>query len=324
MYRTLGIAAGAGLASALLFAASAQGAGPALIIAYVTPLPIMIAALGFGHTTGLAAAAVASSSLAIYLGVLPGIFFAILLGFPSWWLAYLALLARPLAVQPAPSGPAAANVMLWYPIGRVLAWGAGILAAVILVMGAALLIRYGGYESTLSYLTSRLDSIIGGSSSAGLTGAASARHIVQMLPVLMAASAFLMLMLNLWLAARVVERSGLMRRPWPPLPENLRLPKFVVAIVAAAGLAALAGGAARVAGGVAIASFGMAFALQGLGAAHALTRGLAVRRLILLTIYFITFTVVPSLVALAVLGIVDCLLPLRHLQSSSTPRITRS
>ena len=317
--KTLGIAAGAGLASALLFAASAHGAGPALILAYVTPLPIMIATLGFGHATGLVAAFVAAGCLGVDLGLFPGVFFGLLLGLPSWWLPYLALLARPLG-PPAPGqGPAPT---LWYPIGRLLAWGAALVAAVILGMGAVLILRFGGFEPTVSYLAGRLTDIIGQSSTDELSRTATARHMVQLLPVLLSASVFLMLMLNLWLAGRIVERSALLSRPWPRLPENIRLPKISTAIFVVSGLAALFGGAPRVAGSVLAASFAMAFVLQGLGAAHALTRGLAARRLILLAIYFITFTVVPSVVALAVLGVIDCLLPLRQRPQPVTPPLT--
>ena len=318
--KPLVIAAGAGLASALLFAASAQGAGPSLILAYVTPLPIMIATLGFGHATGLLAAGVAACGLAFYLGLLPALFFALLLGFPSWLLPYLALLARPLPT-PAQGQPA---LVLWYPIGRVVAWGAAIVVAVILTMGGLLILRSGGFEPAVTYFAGRLDTIVGQAPSQELMGATTARRIVQVLPVLMAASAFLMLMVNLWLAGRIVERSSLLGRPWPPLPENYRLPKVAIAVLVVAGLAAFAGGAPRVAGGVVAAAFGMAFVFQGLAAAHALTRGLAARPMILLAIYVITVAIVPSLVALAVIGIVDCLMPFRPRQQPTKPPLSRS
>jgi hypothetical protein len=319
--RTLGIAVGAGLASALLFAATAQGAGVALIMAYVTPLPIMIAALGFGHATGLVAAAVSSCGLALTLGLLPGLFFGLLLGFPSWLLPYLVLLARPL---PAPNGnPGQPGLMLWYPVGRIMAWGAGLVAAVILGMGALLIAKFGGFDAAVSALAARLDSIIGQASADELAGAATARQIVLVLPVLMAASAFLMLVVNLWLAGRIVQRSGLLTRPWPSLPENIRLPRIAAAVFAASGLALLPSGAPRVAGGVVAAAFAMAFALQGLAAAHALTRGLVGRGLILLAIYLITISVVPSVVGLTILGVVDCLAPLRQRSQPTRPPLAK-
>ena len=319
MYRTFGIAIGAGLASALLFAASAKGAGPALIIAYVTPLPIMIAALGFGQSTGLMAAGLAACAIAVTLGIMPGVFFAVLLGFPSWFLCYLVMLARPLTVSgPVAVPPQGPGLMLWYPIGRVAAWAAAIVASVILATGGLVMVHYSGFEPAVEAVSGRLMDVVGPAADE-LSGATTARNLVKMLPLLMGASAFLMLMVNLWLAGRTVERSALLTRPWPALPENFRLPRIAAFTMVASGLLAATGGAPGLAGGVIAAVFGMAFVLQGLGAAHALTRGLAARRLILTGIYFITFTIVPSLVALAVLGVVDCLLPLRQRQTVKPP-----
>ncbi len=44
---------GAGLGAAVLFVIPVKGTLIAMVIAFVAPLPIMIAALGFGHMTGL-------------------------------------------------------------------------------------------------------------------------------------------------------------------------------------------------------------------------------------------------------------------------------
>ena len=45
---------GAGLASALLFAASTRGTGLAMALAYFSPLPLLIGALGFSALGALA------------------------------------------------------------------------------------------------------------------------------------------------------------------------------------------------------------------------------------------------------------------------------
>lgn len=305
--KPFGIAAGAGLASALLFAASAKGGPLAIVIAYVTPLPVMIATLGFAQATGLLAAGVGCVTVAAVLGLLPGLFFGVLIGFPSWWLGYLTLLGRKLPGDQQGAAPALA----WYPVGRIVAWGAALVAAVILAFGFATLLHYGGYAKAVTALTAHLGAVLG-EAGAKSPFAASAGAVVRLLPPLMAASTFLMLMVNLWLAARIVQGSGLLSRPWPPLPESLRLPKWAAALLVAAGLATLLGDLAGLVSGVVVAPLSVAFVLQGLGAAHALTRGLAARRLILFAIYFITLSLVPSLLALAVLGVVDCLTPLRR------------
>ena len=49
------VAFGSGLAATLLLLAAFQGSVPALLLAYLSPLPLMIATIGFGHVTGLGA-----------------------------------------------------------------------------------------------------------------------------------------------------------------------------------------------------------------------------------------------------------------------------
>ena len=56
MFQRIAIAVGAGLASALLFVVPATRAPIAMALAFVGPLPIMIAGLGFGPAVGLSAA----------------------------------------------------------------------------------------------------------------------------------------------------------------------------------------------------------------------------------------------------------------------------
>ena len=58
------VAIGAGCAAALLFAVSAQSSLLAMTLAYLAPLPIMIATLGWGLDGGAIAAAIAIAVLA--------------------------------------------------------------------------------------------------------------------------------------------------------------------------------------------------------------------------------------------------------------------
>ena len=56
------VAIGAGCAAALLFVVSAQSSILAMALAYLAPLPIMIATLGWGLDGGAIAAAIAPPS----------------------------------------------------------------------------------------------------------------------------------------------------------------------------------------------------------------------------------------------------------------------
>ena len=59
------VAIGAGCAAALLFAVSAQSSILAMALAYLAPLPIMIATLGWGLDGGAIAAAISIAVLAV-------------------------------------------------------------------------------------------------------------------------------------------------------------------------------------------------------------------------------------------------------------------
>ena len=96
MVNLLAIGIGAGLVSALLFGVVITASPLAMLLALISPLPIFIAALGWNHRLGLLAAVTGGIAMALALNVVAGVTFAVGLAIPSWWLAYLSLLGRPL------------------------------------------------------------------------------------------------------------------------------------------------------------------------------------------------------------------------------------
>ena len=118
---------GAGAASALLFASVASGSWLSVFLFYVSPLPIMIAALGWSHLAGLIAAISAAVVLAAIFGWVFLVAFLAGTGLPAWWLSYLAMLARPAAAG-------GQGQLEWYPPGRLLLWAAGF-ASLVVILG---------------------------------------------------------------------------------------------------------------------------------------------------------------------------------------------
>src|SRR3954464_10250804 len=135
------IALAAGCASALMFASIISGALISLVLFYLAPLPLMVAAIGWGPLSAPIGGIAAAIGLGALFGLPYCISYAITVALPAWWLGHLALLGRPLADPAAGNGAApAAPQSEWYPAGRILLWISGFAAlttiAAVLTLGS--------------------------------------------------------------------------------------------------------------------------------------------------------------------------------------------
>ncbi|MFX6019307.1 hypothetical protein ABTF08_20735, partial [Acinetobacter baumannii] len=80
----------AGLASATMFASIISGALISLVLFYLAPLPLMVAALGWGSATALIGGAIAALGLGAIFGIPYMAAFALTIALPAWWLGHLA------------------------------------------------------------------------------------------------------------------------------------------------------------------------------------------------------------------------------------------
>src|ERR1700681_1182008 len=117
------IAIAAGCASALMFASIVSGALISLLLFYLAPLPLMVAALGWGPIAATVGGIAAASGLGLMFGLPYCVAFVVLVALPAWWLGHLALLGRPIANVGTGNGVVpTAPAMEWYPTGRILLW----------------------------------------------------------------------------------------------------------------------------------------------------------------------------------------------------------
>src|ERR1700736_1202789 len=103
------IAIVAGSASALMFASIISGALISLLLLYLAPLPLMVAALGWGPLCAAIGGIAAATGLGVIFGLPYCIAFTVAVALPAWWLGHLALLGRPMN-HAVPSGGAAPPV----------------------------------------------------------------------------------------------------------------------------------------------------------------------------------------------------------------------
>jgi hypothetical protein len=295
---------GSGTAAAVLFASVASGSLFSIFLFYLAPLPILIVGLGWSHWSALIAAVTASALLAIE-GPLLVVTFLIGVALPAWWLGYLALLARP-----ASQG----EEQEWYPAGRLVLWGAGLAGLIVI----ATLMSLGGdaasvRESLREMLEGLLREFVGSAEQPQ-----DSAHLIDMLvlaaPAAAAAATSLVILLNLWLAGRIVRISGRLRRPWPDVPA-MQFPPLAPLVLALAMAGSFLPDFIGIAASALAAALMMAHVLLGLAVIHALTTALAARGVILTAVYagivLLGRPVSWPLILLGILGIADTLFDIR-------------
>ena len=106
-----------------MFASIVSGALISLLLFYLAPLPLMVAALGWGPLCATIGGIAAAFGLGAMFGLPYCIAFVVAVALPAWWLGHLALLGRPVPTARACQWRRAGAPMLeWYPVGRILLW----------------------------------------------------------------------------------------------------------------------------------------------------------------------------------------------------------
>ncbi len=327
----LAAALGAGLAAALLSLMPAlkspdglslqMGAMPpvtvlAFLMAFVAPLPIMVASLGFGTIAGLVAAVVGAIAVGIVdlrpetlaslhlqkiaSGGVQTLVFAVSYGLPSWLLARAAFLAPRI---PQPDGKVRVRPDE-LRLGFVIAC-----ATLFAVLGTALdlgiaITAKGGFPAFLDISAKQIESILSANNSLpkGVDPHSLAVRFVFAAMAFMAAAELLLLIVNLWLAARIAQLSGLLAMPWPDIPNAFRVPRPLALVLAVALGLSFAGGPVGMSGVLVSGALLMVFVFQGLAVVHALTRGKSYRFPLLIIVYL---TLIWTVAFYGLLGLLD-------------------
>lgn len=299
MHTALAAALGGGVASALFYLSVLFGGFGALILGYLTPLPLFAA----GLSLGLAAAAVGGvAGTVLVLGVSgsPVVTGAYVLtaAVPAVFVVRQALLAR----------PRADGSLEWYPPGMLLAalTGLGILGfvgAVALALGEP-----GGLEGVvrraLGGMAAQFD--------AEPPTEGEAHWIAPALPGFVVISWMFMTIINGTLAQGVLMRFGRNRRPGMRIAE-LELPRWLGPVFGVVVAAALA-----VPGDVGFLALNLGlilsvpFAFAGLSVVHAYARARSTRTAILVAFYMFLVLFGWPVVVMVGLGVIEQWLGLRR------------
>ncbi len=320
MIAIFAIAIAAGCASALMFASIISGALISLLLFYLAPLPLMVAALGWGPLSATIGGISAATVLGAIFGLPYCIAFVITVALPAWWLGHLALLGRPVANATSSDNGAAPvpPAMEWYPVGRILLWISGF--AVLTTMAA--LLTLGSDAATITDSLKRgLLRLLGprNAAPAGETG----QWIDALVTVAPSAAAIVTIMtltLNLWLAGKITATSGRLHRSWPDL-KAAALPPMTLAALSAAIAFCFVGGLFAIVAQTVTASLMMAYGITGFAVLHTLTLALKNRALWLSCTYAVVMVFGWPVLAMVALGLADAVFGFRqrYLQGRPPP-----
>jgi hypothetical protein len=298
------IALAAGCASALMFASIVSGELISVLLVYLAPLPLMVAALGWGPLGATIGGIAAATGLGAIFGLPYCIAFVITVALPAWWLGHLALLGRPVAASPPPAADAVP--LEWYPVGRILLW----IVVFAAITTAARLLTLGSDGATItdtmrSAVTSLLESAGVVSTDSGIDA------LVTIAPAAAAIVAMMAFTLNLWLAARITATSGRLHRPWPDL-KSAALPPLTLPALCVAIAFCFTGGLPAILAVIVAAALTMAYALAGFAVLHTVTLALKHRALWLSCSYLIVVVLGWPVLAVAALGLADGVFGIRQ------------
>ena len=262
------IGLGGGLASALLFYSAARGSplvGTMLLL--LTPLPSLLAGLGWGWLPAAGGAVAGALAMAVAASVPFAVGYFLALGLPVVLLAYLAYLNRP---QPQDPGK-----LEWYPAGRLLAalsaYGGALPVLVLPLIGGS----YEGLRPTMGEFFRRISTHapeLGLRPLGDQQIEALSEFVVAALPGALAAYWTAIFTLNLYLGGRIARASGRLGRDWPDLPAMTYPAGFpLLAVLAIA--ASFAPGTIGVAGTSFTGALLFAYLIAGLTLMHCIARG---------------------------------------------------
>jgi Predicted membrane protein (DUF2232) len=307
----IGLAAGA--ASALMFTSMISGELISLVLIYLAPLPLMVAAIGWGPLCAAIGGMVAAAALGAIFGLPLCAAFAIGVALPGWWLGHLVLLGRPAVAHSTPDAAPDGHDLEWYPIGRLLLW---IMAFATLATFALLLTRGGDAASIAESLKHDLEQLLAAFAVSADDQVVDA--LVAIIPICAVIGSFVILTLNLWLAAKIAATSGRMRRPWPDLRATA-LPPFTLAGLCVAIALCYTGGLTALLAKLVTSALMMAYAFTGFAVLHTLTMALKSRVFWLGSAYLIVVLFMWPVLAMVVLGLADAVFGFRARYLRSRP-----
>ncbi len=289
-----------GAASAVLAGSILTQSSIAIVLFFISPLPVMLAGLAFGATATLVGAIACTLIVSFMVSAPAALIVAAISMVPSALAVFLIALARP-----AEEVGGEADHIVWFPLGDTLFFCGLLLAAAFVGIGA-----YAGYDmafaTQFAAAFEQQFKAVNPEFAPGADFAPSlANFIFYAVPIIQPAMSTLVLTGNLWLALQLVRASGKLARPKDNWPLSLRMPKAALPAFALALASSFLSGPIGLIALVFCGVFAACFAMAGFAVLHDRTRGKSWRTPVLVLAYLSAFFFLPMLALFVFLGLFD-------------------
>ncbi len=261
--KSIAIGAAAGFVAALLSASASSPSLLSIVIMLLTPMPVLLAGLGWGPAAGIAAVAAAGVTIAVTGHPLLALIHALCITIPAAAMAHFASLGR----------PGADGGMVWFPLSGIIIRAAALISAGF--MAAGFLTGYGPAlaNEVANAIAAQVQASDPSVKISPEQRAALASTFANLIPYAMPAYWLMVLTGNFYAALHIARKSGLLRRARDFWPSALRLPKYALAALAVTlALSFTSGGLGDLAA-VPAGALAMAFCAVGLALLHGATLG---------------------------------------------------
>ncbi len=257
---TIGVAAG--VVAAILSIGSVVQNALSLVLFVLSPLPILLAGLGWGPVAAIVSVIACGLSIAGVAGELPALVIVATTAIPAALAAYLGGMAR------TDEGRAE-----WYPLGTILLLLSLVVATGFVISGYAIGYNAAFVEEFSKEFMKQLASTNRGLGSNPAATKEFVDFLMAAIPFLQPATWLMIIVGNLWLALALARRSGLFNRPKDDWPTALHLPIIAVALLGLAIIGVLLSKSLSTALLAYAGALSMAFTITGFAFVHAATRG---------------------------------------------------
>ncbi len=290
----------AGITSVLLLAAGLTGNLLAFPFMALSPLPIAVAAFGWGSKTALFAVLFSALSILFIANIESAAIYALIISLPILYLAHCSGLSRNIGSY---------QDVEWFPINDIFL--RAVLICAVLIGGLLILAQFDSEELTKQALQIFSKDFAKLDTESRQVMEEALRIQIALTPYTMAMVWLLIMWGNLHLAHKIAKKSGQNQRPNISL-DRAELPFWIFALPSVGYLLTTLDVPFSHIGATAIGAFFMAFILLGFNCLHILTLKIPMRPILLATAYLLVIIFGLPIFLILGLGIADFFFKIRH------------